>query len=197
MMNLLILDLDPRKAAIYHLDGDLPDAITHAAQFLSTAHFYNSQGARILSKHPRLYKPTEYKHQISKWVRARTEQYRWTYALFIALCDEYKFRFDVTHIADEKLRAALRTLPPHLRENGHKQYYDVTGFMLEMPKKYKDYSSAVASYRDYTIYERAFETVKMPGVTAPVTRSRAHWTNRRQPWWWPREDSEEDEEKAA
>ena len=45
-----------------------------------------------------------------------SENYRWHYNHFVALCDEYTFRFGKIHKTDLQLRYPLSVLPKNIRE---------------------------------------------------------------------------------
>ena len=102
--------------------------IIEYAQMLSTAHRmldgteYISQtlgGRRIKRwKHPNsnmegvLYK--SHKSPQCKWVRENAIQYQFMYDMFVALCDEYTFRYGKVHMTDSKLREILNEIPRNM-----------------------------------------------------------------------------------
>ena len=58
----------------------------------------------------------------SVWARQSSLNYRWLYDLFVALCDEYTYRYGKRHSTDEKLRVALAMKPINiLRKHLHNQ----------------------------------------------------------------------------
>ena len=170
-MNVFALDKSPRLAAQYHNDTHVRKMIIEYAQLMSTAHRLSG------SARPVMYKASHKKHPCTHWCRGRAARYRWLYALFVALCDEFIHRFDKVHLTDRELRLALLRLPKTLADDAHEQSYDVDGFVLAMPDEYKS-SSAVESYRQYYINDKR-SYVKQGKVI-----DMAVWTNREPPWWW-------------
>ena len=162
-MNIFVLDLQPMRAAQYHCDKHVVKMILESAQLLCTAHHEAGSATKIM------YKPTHVNHPCAKWVRGNAARYRWLYALYVQLCDEYTYRYGKVHLTDTKLRRPLFRLPKTMRDDSHLQSYNVDGFALAMPDKYKDFDSAVRSYRAYYMGEK---------------RDLAEWTKRGAPDWW-------------
>lgn len=109
-MNIFYLDHDPIIAARYHVDKHVIKMILESAQLLSTVHHLSSSSQEILVN---IYKPTHYKHPSTIWVCQSQENYRWLYQLFLALIDEYHFRFGKTHKSSE-LITYLKIVPDQL-----------------------------------------------------------------------------------
>ncbi len=162
-MNVFVLHLEPHKAAQMHNDRHVCKMIVEYAQLMSTAHHKAGSAKDIM------YKATHPNHPCNKWVRRDAANYRWLYALFCNLCDEYTYRYDKVHKTDKKLRKILSKLPANLLDDAHKTSRDVTGFALAMPDQYKDFNSAVRSYRYYYRCDK---------------QHIAHWTRRGKPEWW-------------
>ncbi|MDY0345290.1 MAG: pyrimidine dimer DNA glycosylase/endonuclease V [Bacilli bacterium] len=104
-MNIFYLDANPVLAARYHADRHVIKMILESAQLLSTTHHISLSNKHILSH---IYKPTHYNHPSTIWVRQSKANYQWLYTLFLALIDEYKYRFGKTHKSSE--------LIPYLKE---------------------------------------------------------------------------------
>lgn len=196
-MNIFVLDLVPRKAAQYHCDSHANKMVLESAQLLSTCHRV-LRGVRGIVKveakdgtvreterwlmpehgersgmwaHERgpLYWASHENHPCGKWLRTgNAARYRWLFALYVQLGAEYTHRFEKQHMSME-LEHVLRRLPRSMRDDSHLQSYDVDGFALAMPDEYKDFKSAVQSYRDYYVGEKQHLAV---------------WTKREQPGWW-------------
>ncbi len=110
-MNIFYLDPNPILAARYHTDKHVIKMILESAQLLSTTHHVASSSHDILSH---IYKPTHYNHPSTIWVRMSKANYDWLYSLFLALIDEYAYRFGKTHKSSELipyLKSAPRSLP--------------------------------------------------------------------------------------
>jgi putative FmdB family regulatory protein len=155
-MNIFVLDLDPVAAAQYHLDVHVVKMILELGQMLSTAH-------RILDNIPPeqdiLYKKTHFNHPCAKWVRENSANYFWAFDHFLALGEEYTFRYNKTHKSINDLRKRLAVLPKSISISSAK-----TKFALAMPEEYKS-DNPVDSYRKY--YQFKVNTL-----------SRISWKNR-------------------
>jgi len=108
-MNIFVLDTDPVIAARFQCDKHVVKMILETAQLLCTAY-------RVLDKATDeiLYKKTHENHPCAIWVRESVENYNWAYQHFIALCDEYTYRYKKTHLTDKKLREFLKHPPKNI-----------------------------------------------------------------------------------
>lgn len=131
-MNIFILDLDPVKAAQMLCDKHAAGKMcVESAQMLSTAHRMldgyvekrpSKSGKRMVNYyvHPdpeldrQLYNAVHFNHPCTVWTMQTTANYRWHFKHFIALCNEYKYRYGKTHLTDEKLRYVLAKYPINL-----------------------------------------------------------------------------------
>ena len=91
--------------------------------------------------------------------------YRWHYKHFIALCDEYTYRYGKTHATDKKLRKALERLPNNIPVK------KMTKFKLAMKSNPECmFDDPIKSYRAfYKTKEARFSMV---------------WTKRETPIWF-------------
>ena len=132
-MNIFILDEDPRTAASMHCDKHVPKMVLESAQMLSTAHrlidgtMYKapSKSGKTMVKHWKhddpgmeklLYKAVHMGHPCTLWSMESDANYNWHYKHFIALCDEYTYRYGKTHLTDTKLREALELTPYNIHK---------------------------------------------------------------------------------
>lgn len=137
-MNIFYLSKDPKTAAVYHNDKHVVKMILESAQLLSTAH-------RILDGNnapEQVYKATHKNHPSAIWARTNINNYMWLYSLFCSLCDEYKFRYNKTHLTDTKLRDVLSQAPMNISKDAFFQPPQA------MPDTYRS-SDSVTSYRNY------------------------------------------------
>ncbi len=123
-MNIFRLDDDPIIAAQLQCDKHVVKMIVESAQMLSTVHrmldgqletrmsvagrkskYYNHDNDDVL------YRAVHHNHPSTVWTRESKSNYEWHYAHFVALCDEYKHRYNKTHATDVKLRLALEITP--------------------------------------------------------------------------------------
>jgi hypothetical protein len=130
-MNIFVLSSCPVAAAQMQCDKHVVKMIVESAQMLSTAHRIldgtlsrgPSKSGKTMSKkwvHPSssmdelLYKAVHMNHPCTVWTMQSTANYQWHYEHFIALCDEYTYRYGKIHATDTKLRVALRQLPQNI-----------------------------------------------------------------------------------
>ena len=171
-MNIFYLHKDPVKSAKMHCDKHVCKMIIEYAQMLSTAHRmldgseYISQkltGRRLKRwKHPNsnmeavLYKASHINHPSAQWVRESAIQYQYMYDMFVALCDEYTYRYGKVHMTDSKLRELLNELPRNIPLGDWRQPPQA------MPDDVKTECSLEAYHKYYQVYKSGF----------------AKWTNR-------------------
>ena len=129
-MNVFYLDPDPVKCARMHVDKHVVKMIVEYAQLLSTAHrvldgtetIEKTKNGRKIKRYrfTNNYKESTYylachiNHPSAVWVRKSSLNYRWLHELFVALCDEYTYRYGKRHSTDEKLRVALALKPTNI-----------------------------------------------------------------------------------
>ena len=138
-MNVFILDENPVEAAIQQCDKHVVKMILESAQMLSTAHRMldgvqvklPSKSGKTMVNHYILvdhqyedlfYKAVHFNHPCTVWTRESLENYDWHYRHFIALCDEYRYRYGKTHLSDKLLRNALKTAPKGIESKGLTQF---------------------------------------------------------------------------
>lgn len=154
-MNIFILDYDIYTNARYHCDKHVVKMPIEAASLLSTAISYRNIFV------PDLYKPAFTNHPVSKWVRDSQENFRFTYKLGIALCNEYTYRYGKEHSSKKVLDACLEWSYFFPKKG-------LTPFVLAMPEKYKG-ENVVEAYRRYYREEK---------------KEFAKWTKRYIPKWF-------------
>ena len=104
-MNIFYLNKDTKIAAIQHNDKHCVKMILEYAQMLSTAHRECDGDKR--ANHLSMYKKAHLNHPSTVWTRENEAQYNWLYELFVALADEYSYRYEKKHSTDLLLRTAL------------------------------------------------------------------------------------------
>lgn len=146
-MNIFYLDRDPKTAACMQCDRHVVKMILESAQLLSTAHreidgdeWANNQG---------LYKSTHKNHPSAVWARCSADNYKWLFRHFLALCDEYSYRYGKTHLTDTKFRNVLGFSPTNIST-----IESFTNPPQCMPDEYKD-SNTVIGYRNYYALDKA------------------------------------------
>lgn len=181
-MNIFYLSHNPVEAAQQHLDKHVVKMILESAQLLCTAHrlldgIQTKQSKTTRSGKIRdvkryvlanplnnevMYSATHINHPCAIWARDNINNYMWLYELFVALCDEYTFRYGKKHKTDTLMRELLKSAPlsiPHT---------PFTPPAQAMPVEYK-HSDPVVAYRQYYL-----------GAKAKF----AKWTRRSTPVWF-------------
>jgi hypothetical protein len=130
-MNMFYLHPDPTVAAQLQCDKHVVKMIVEAGQMLSTSHRMldgylelrpSKSGKRMVKyyRHPDadlenvLYRAVHHGHPCTVWTGESVENYNWHYQHFIALCDEYKYRYGKVHKSDTILRDVLKTPPKNI-----------------------------------------------------------------------------------
>jgi len=181
-MNIFILDNDPVKAAQLQCDKHIPKMVVESGQMLSTVHRMldgtiemrpSKSGKRIVKywkldgyKENILYKAVHMNHPCTVWSRENASNYDWHYKHFIALCDEYTYRYGKVHATETKLAMVLRNPPKNIEYTDRK-----SPFRLAMGSNPECmFEDAVRSYRAF--YQTKQERFAMK------------WTKRNVPEWF-------------
>lgn len=155
-MNIFYLSDDPVQCAEWMVDRHVIKMILETAQLLSTTHrvldgnqYTDKQNGRSIkrwfledSRESILYKATHVNHPSAVWVRESVENYNWLFDHFIALNNEYTFRFEKTHLS-KQLGVILSSPPLNLKE------WDMTPMCSAMDDKYIVSPNPVDNYRNY------------------------------------------------
>lgn len=177
-MNIFILDNDPVIAAQEQCDKHVVKMIVESAQMLSTVHRMldgvmerrpSKSGAMLQywklndQRESILYKACHFNHPSTVWTRESKANYQWHYKHFIALCDEYTYRYGKVHSTDTKLRIALQQIPTNIPEK------HMTPFKLAMSSNPECMlEDAVESYRRF--YETKQKRFTMVWTKRPVPK---------------------------
>jgi hypothetical protein len=177
-MNIFILDNDPVIAAQEQCDKHVVKMIVESAQMLSTVHRMldgvmerrPSKSGSMLQywklndqRENILYKACHFNHPSTVWTRESKANYQWHYKHFIALCDEYTYRYGKVHSTDTKLRIALQQIPTNIPEK------HMTPFKLAMGSNPECMlEDAVESYRRF--YETKQKRFTMIWTKRPVPK---------------------------
>jgi Pyrimidine dimer DNA glycosylase len=175
-MNIFAIDKDPIQSAQWMVDKHVVKMILETAQLLSTAHRL-LDGTQYIDKTKTgrnvkrwrlpderetvLYSATHINHPSAVWCRETSDNYKWLYRHFLALCMEYKHRYGKVHKCMD-MCDHLCSYPRYIKLG------DLTPVTPAMPDEYKVPNDSVASYRNY--YR--------------VAKARMHkWTKRDAPEW--------------
>jgi hypothetical protein len=177
-MNIFVLDPNPTKAAQLQCDKHVVKMIVESAQMLSTAHRLldgtvskrpSKSGKRMVNywtlpdeREDILYKAVHVNHPCTVWTMESTENYNWHYNHFIALCNEYRYRYGKVHSTDNLLHYKLAQVPTNIK----------SGPMTKQPLAMQsnpecmDYNDIVGSYQNY--YQTKQDRFKMAWTRRPI-----------------------------
>ena len=181
-MNIFILNKDPVKAAQLQCDKHVVKMIVESAQMLSTAHRMldgtktrrRSKSGKTMSKYWELvdsredvlYKAVHMGHPCTVWSLQSSANYEWHYKHFVALCDEYQYRYGKVHATDKLLRERLSYLPFNIPQG------ELTEFPLAMAAN----PECIALKDPVKAYQAFYQTKQ--------ARFKMAWTARPIPEWF-------------
>ena len=165
-MNIFYLDSNPVKSAELHCDKHVVKMIIEYAQLMSTAHrvldgdLYEDRTAnnhrikrwRLSDSNMEnvVYKASHINHPSAIWTRASDSNYQFVYDMFVALCNEYTYRYGRVHLTEEKLKDLLQHLPNNIASA------DFVEPPQAMPDDVKT-TNAVDAYQNYyRVYKKDF-----------------------------------------
>jgi hypothetical protein len=178
-MNIFILSESPIEAAQLQCNAHSVKMVLESAQMLSTAHrMLDGYTERNLSKsgkrmvdhwiHPDpqmdkvLYKAVHFNHPCTVWSMKTDSNYKWHYEHFVALCDEYTYRYGKVHLAETKLKEVLAQLPRNIPKGPLTPQPLAMGSNPECMNP----NDVVGSYRAF--YQTKQERFKMVWTRRPV-----------------------------
>ena len=176
-MNIFVLSSDVNEIARWQIDKHCVKMILESAQMLSSAHRYLdgeitpglSKTGRSVKRYilpddrePVLYGMTHANHPSTVWTRSNRANYDWHYQLFLAMLNEYEYRYGKKH-ACWKLEPHLKRAPNNVPQG------DFTLPTPAMDDKYKVNNDVIASYRNYYVQGKSHL---------------AAWTKRERPDWY-------------
>jgi len=180
-LNIFVLSKDPIKAAQLQCDKHVVKMIVESAQMLSTAHRLldgtmelrpSKSGKRMVkyfklpdSREEIFYKNVHETHPCTFWTMQSNNNYNWHYVHFVALCEEYTYRYGKVHGTDTKLREILATPPRNIP----------VGYLTQQPLAMK--SNPECMFEDVVKSYRAFYQTKQD-------RFKMAWTHRPVPEWF-------------
>lgn len=184
IMNIFILDKHPVIAAQLQCDKHVVKMIVESAQMLSTAHRMldghvekrlSKSGKRMLNywyhnipeKEELLYKAVHHSHPCTLWTMESNANYEWHYKHFIALCDEYQYRYGKVHSTQTKLQGILQRPPSRIPWTN---LYTKFKLAMQHEPQCMHPDDPVRSYREY--YQTKQDRFKMV------------WSKRNVPEWF-------------
>jgi hypothetical protein len=177
-MNIFFLHFNQAKCARWHCDKHVVKMILETAQLLYTAHWilainkgllpsFKTAPPHALEPRMRGYLPIRNdKHPSAIWARESLQHYRWLSIFGLALCNEYRYRFnDKKHSCENHLRWLYMNAPPELFDNGWKDPPPA------MPDIYKTSKNSIICYRKY--YNEGKQS-----LLTYTGRHRPHWLSK-------------------
>jgi len=182
-MNLFVLSECPIEAAQQQCDKHVVKMILESAQMLSTVHRMldghaekrpSKSGKRMVWHylHPNnnmdnvLYKAVNYHHPCTVWTAESKDNYNWHYEHFIALGEEFEYRYNKQHLSITKLKDILVKPPTKIPDIGR------TPFKLAMAS-----NPECIALNDPVEAYRAFYQTKQ-------ARFKMSWSKRETPNWF-------------
>ena len=157
-MNIFVTDESPLASAQCLPDKHIVKMPLESAQMLSTAHRIldgtetkrPSKSGKTMVKYWTLdsqfeniiYAVAHRGHPCTVWTMETKANYTWHYEHFVALSEEYKYRYNREHLSYTKLKDILRNPPKNIPDGG------LTPFPQAMPDDAKD-SDPIKAYRNY------------------------------------------------
>ena len=148
-MNIFYFYDCPIASAKAQPDKMLVKMPLETAQMLCTAH--REVDGDEYADEVGLYKRAYWNHPCTVWARAGVINYVWLYKHFLALGEEYKYRYGREHGSITKLKNALEPHPDNIDPNPK-----MTPVAQAMPDKYKRLYDPIKAYRDYCINEKHY-----------------------------------------
>jgi len=157
-MNIFYLSPNTKKCAEMHVDKHCVKMILEYAQLLSTAHRV-LDGNQVIGKtatgrnvkrwllsddrDTALYSATHINHPSAVWARQSARNYLWLFDMYVALLNEYTYRYEKVHKCSMLLKP-LAGLPKNISLNS--PWSEPTP---AMPEQYKVPGNSVQSYKNY------------------------------------------------
>ena len=122
IVNRFIVDIDPRIIARSLCDQHIVKMPLEEAQMLCTALWHHAP--EFAEKHD-LYKPVHQKHPCTLWAMHSKSNYEYAYKIYLAMLEEYTFRYGKSHGAGKHSVALFmgRSRLPELGLTKHPQCF--------------------------------------------------------------------------
>ncbi len=153
-MNIFVLDLDPKQAAVTQLDKHVVKMPLESAQMLSivySEHYWGIGSVMKVDGTPFLTKKGAFKnHPCTQWAAAKLENCAWLIMHGLGLCDEFGLRFGRDH---GLMNSLFDTKDLFVKATGEPItiYHNVDGFARAMATEHKTMQSIddITAYRKY------------------------------------------------
>ena len=169
-MNLFRLSNDPIEAAQLNQDLHVRKILLEATQLLANCFSKDQLKLAPYTQAGTVRAYSYIHHPISHYVKATRGNYNWALQHSLALCNEFRYRFNKPHFCEGFIQWAANNNPEMVKEGGE----------TEFPQCFKQYpechvaGNPVAGYKNY--YKKAKKSFDMRGKTVEAT-----WTKREVP----------------
>lgn len=117
-------------------------------------------------------KPTHHNHPCMIWARKTSDNYKWLYQHYVALCTEYLYRYGKEH-ASSRFIGDLSRLPENILQERQ------TFFAKAMPDEHKAIPNVPLAYQSYLNVKFRYWQTRTDKKQMPV-----QWTKRNVPSWY-------------
>jgi hypothetical protein len=163
-MNIFVTDNCPTISAQALDNKRVVKMVLETAQLLSTAVFINSTITN------NIYKPTHIKHPCTIWAAATIGNWDWLLRHFIALSEEYSFRYNKQH-ASEKILPYLLEYRTNIKSGSMTPFANCTRSEA-MQIDFKHMHDTCEAYKKYLLAKWYHD------------KSPPKWINREPPLWY-------------
>ena len=164
-MNIFVTNNCPKISAEALDNKRVVKMVLETAQLLSTAIFINTH-----ITYDNLYKPTHIKHPCTIWASLNLSNWDWLFQHFVALCQEYSFRYNRQH-ASEKISPYLLKYRTDIKHGAMTAFANCARSNA-LQIDFKHMKDACEAYKQYLIARWHHD--KLP----------PKWINRKPPIWY-------------
>lgn len=149
-MNLFRLSADPKIAAVFNQDLHCVKIITEAVQLLSNCYPLEKLKEAPKTQKGNFRKYSHFNHPVAIWVRQNISNYNWCLAHFIALNEEFEYRFNKKHFCYSLIKWF---------ENNRPELLDKPE--TEQPQCFKNYPECIVQNNPVRGYQNYYNKCKL------------------------------------
>ena len=189
-MNIFFLSMSIKRCVRYYFDKHVIKMILEYTQLLSTCYFILNQDlAKQYLNDNLIYKPTHINHRCNIWIRQHYNNYMFVCELALALCDEWRYRYNhcKIHACESKLKFLLTHPPSHINNNIIiKTKYNPKCLSIPlpqaMPNEYKTKNKNV--YHTVQAYRQYYKSPQKQHIVSWTKKHQNDKINLDKPIWW-------------
>jgi hypothetical protein len=164
-MNIFVTNKCPKLSAQALDNKRVVKMVLETAQLLSTAIFINSG-----TTYDNIYKPTHVKHPCTLWAALNQANWGWLFEHFMALCEEYNYRYNKTHASQDILPYLLKH-QTCIKRGAITAFANCTKSEI-IQVDFKHVTNTYEAYKRYLLAKWSYD--KLP----------PKWINREPPLWY-------------